>query len=297
MEEGTRTRHATQLRHFLQSHFRHDVWTLTLPEGSGHETYFASDGEHDLFIKLGAQPDRAVILSEAGLSPPVLAVGVLDDGTSVLVQQRFDGRQPSRSDYRDRLDDVTALMRAMHHNRQLLDILPLLPTESYAQTGLLAMERLRTRWSSYRERVPHVAEWVDSCLDRLTADLQGFGGEGLVASHNDFCRANLLLTPDGKLYVLDLEEMSREDPAHDLGAVLWWYYPPEMWPPFLRAAGYADTRELRERMRVRLAMHSLAISLPRANSFDRSDPEAFSRRLVDFRAVYEGRPNPEISSP
>jgi thiamine kinase-like enzyme len=76
-------------------------------------------------------------------------------------------------------------------------------------------------------------------------------------SHNDICNANWLLTPQGRLYLIDLELMSLDDPAVDIGATLWWYYPPELRRRFLEVVGYADDESFRIRMRVRMAMHCL----------------------------------------
>ena len=95
-----------------------------------------------------------------------------------------------------------------------------------------------------------------------------FQGTGLVASHNDICNANWLLSPDGALYLIDLEAMSLDDPAVDIGATLWWYYPPGLRGKFLVMAGYINDTSFERRMQVRMAMHCLNIILPREQSFD-----------------------------
>ena len=118
-------------------------------------------------------------------------------------------------------------------------------------------------------------------------------GAGLVASHNDICNANWLVASDGKIYLIDLESMSLDDPACDIGATLWWYYPPELRQRFLDIVGYADDEQFQNRMRVRMALHCLSIILPRDRSFDRFDPDSFVESLTDFRAVLAGRQNPE----
>jgi thiamine kinase-like enzyme len=114
-----------------------------------------------------------------------------------------------------------------------------------------------------------------------------------VASHNDVCNGNWLVTADGRLYLLDYESMSLDDPALDLGAILWWYYPPKLRPEFLQIAGCEDDTDFRQRMNIRMAIHNLNIIIPRENSFDRFTAERFGEALVDFRAVVEGRENPQ----
>jgi thiamine kinase-like enzyme len=101
------------------------------------------------------------------------------------------------------------------------------------------------------------------------------------------------VTLDGTIYLLDYESMSLDDPALDLGAILWWYYPPEMRDEFLSIAGYENDEEFRNRMRIRMAIHTLNIIIPRKGSFDQFVGEAFNKELDDFRAVVGGRENPQ----
>src|SRR6185503_8118958 len=112
-------------------------------------------------------------------------------------------------------------------------------------------------------------------LNQLIQQVSLFSGEGLVASHNDICNANWLFASDGKIYIVDFESMSVDDPAADMGALLWWYYPPELRQRFLEIAGYPYNDNFKFRMRVRMAFHCLSITLPRAGSFDQFKPEGF----------------------
>jgi hypothetical protein len=95
------------------------------------------------------------------------------------------------------------------------------------------------------------------------------------------------------VYLLDLDSMTLDDPARDLGALLWWYYPPALRPRFLELSGRSGDAELTERMRIRMAMHCLHIALPRAQSYDTFRPVWFAQCLEDFRAVLDGRDNPQ----
>jgi thiamine kinase-like enzyme len=155
------------------------------------------------------------------------------------------------------------------------------------------MDQLRQKWESYNEQVPNVAPFVDDSLDELQGQIHRFSTEGLVASHNDICNANWLFASDGNIYMVDFESMSMDDPAFDLGALLWWYYPPRLLKPFLETAGYSYDQEFRYRMRVRMALHCLSITLPREGSFDPFDSDQYEDALTDFRAVLEGRENPQ----
>jgi thiamine kinase-like enzyme len=290
---GERLRHWEEVRAFLQRAFGIERWNFTLPAGTGNETYFAHGGERSCFVKLEACPERTVAMSEAGISPPVLAIERLEDGTPVLIQAYVEGRTPRRSDYHEHLGQVATLIRKMHHDPNVQKALHAPRSDLYSDVGRDAVADVRRRWEVYEASVPGVAAFVDSGLDHLARQVEDFTGLGLVASHNDFCNANLLLTGDGRIYVVDLEAMSMEDPARDVGVTLWWYYPPEMRSLFLQIAGYADDPQFQHRMRVRTALHCLGITLPRAGSFDRLDPSSYGERLADFRAALTGEENPE----
>ena len=56
--------------------------------------------------------------------------------------------------------------------------------------------------------------------------------------------------------------------------------------------GYSLDDELQQRLRLRMALHSLHIALPRPGSFDHFDPAAFLENLNDVRLILLGEENP-----
>jgi thiamine kinase-like enzyme len=149
------------------------------------------------------------------------------------------------------------------------------------------------KWKRHKSQAPEVADFIDESLDYLRDQVIDFQGTGLIASHNDICNANWLISTEGQLYLIDLDAMSLDDPALDVGATLWWYYPPKLRKSFLTRAGYINDITFEKRMQVRMAMHCLNIRLPRERSFDEFDPASFAESLTDFRAILAGRDNPE----
>jgi len=287
-----RQHHQQEVQAFLQKHLRNTHWDFTLPRGHGHETYFAHSNGLACFVKLGVQISRYQAMASVGLTPQVLAAGYLGDGTSIIVQPYIAGRTPSRKDYRTYLEQVATTINKTHHNPQLEQILPQASSDLYSVVGLETLTHIQQRWNRYRSRVPQVAGFVDESLAYLAQQVQSFQGTGLVASHNDICNGNWIVASDGRLYLIDLEAMSLDDPAVDMGAILWWYYPPELRPRFLGIAGYADDEPFQFRMRVRMTMHCLHITLPR-ESFDQFDPNSFAQSLTDFRAILTNGENPQ----
>jgi thiamine kinase-like enzyme len=289
----SRTQHKDQVQAFLQATFGDKNWQLTLPHGWGHESYFARADGSTYFVKLGVQPDRYQAMASLGLTPPLLVAGHLADGTAIIVQPYIAGRTPSRADYRAGLEQVAAVIHKTHHSPAVLRTLPRASSPCYSDSGMAVLDDIRQRWQPYRGQVPEAADFVDQSLDTLAGQVGAFTGEGLVASHNDICNANWLVTNEGHWYLIDLDAMSPDDPALDIGATLWWYYPPDLRPRFLALTGYTNDPDFAVRMRVRMALHCLNILLPRPGSFDRFDPAAFAESLVDFRAALAGEENPQ----
>lgn len=288
-----RQQHWPQVRAFLQKNFGVDNWAFTLPSGSGNETYVAHGAGQPYFIKLGAHVEKYQVLMADGLTPPLLATGILEDGITILVQEYVLGRKPTRRDYQANLEQVATIISKTHHNPQLKAILSAVPSNEYRESALRALTALCQRWATYKFQVANVADFVDQSLVVLTKQSEQFVGTGLVASHNDICNANWLLTPENRFYLIDLESMALEDPACDVGALLWWYYPPALRPQFLKAAGCTNDPQFEFRMRVRMAMHALSITLPRVKSFDQFDASGYDQALTDFRTVMQGEENPQ----
>jgi len=287
-----RRQHQPEVLGFLQKHFSGQHWSFALPIGSGNETYFAYADDSAYFVKLGVQIARYQAMASLGLSPPVLAAGYLEDGLSIVVQPYVAGRNPSRKDYRLHLEQIAAAIHRMHHSPELQRVLPQVSSDLYCVAGLESLHRLQQLWLHYRAQVPEIAEFVDESLAYLSQQVQLFPGNGLVASHNDICNANWLVTSDGQLYLTDLELMSLDDPALDIGATLWWYYPPALRQRFLEIVGYANDEPFQFRMRLRMALHCLSITLPRERSFDEFDSTSYAQSLTDFRAILVGEENP-----
>jgi hypothetical protein len=288
-----RQEHQQEVHAFLQKHLSLYDWRFSLPHGWGKESYFAHGFKRTYFVKVGVQVGSYLAMAEIGLTPPVIVHGQLESGVSVIVQSFITGHEPSRSDYRERMIEVAELIREMHNSPRVKGVLQAAPSNLYKHAGLQALDRLRQKWERCKAQVPSVAGFVDGSLEHLAGQVNQFSGEGLVASHGDICNANWLFASGGKIYLIDFDLMKMDDPALDLGALLWWYYPPGLRGSFLEVAGYRYDDELKFRMQVRMAMHCLDILLPRGESFDQFKPESFGESLLDFRTILEGQENPE----
>jgi thiamine kinase-like enzyme len=239
------------------------------------------------------QVARYQVLSELGITPHILASGYLEDGISIIVQPYIAGKTPTPKDFQNHLEAFAAVLNQTHHSLEAKQTLVQAPSELYKEAGLRVFETVSKKWVAYKPLVPALSDFVDESLASLRSQILTFQGAGLAASHNDICNANWLLAEDGAVYLIDLESMAPDDPAFDLGALLWWYYPPDLRDKFITLAGYQNDEAFQKRRQVRMALHCLNIILPREDSFDEFDPAAFEEDLIDFRACFADQENPQ----
>ena len=286
-------KHQQEVRALLQNQFSCNDWNFSPSHGSGKESYFAQGNGQRYFVKIGVQAEYYLVMAEIGLTPPVVFHDQLESGITVIVQPLIEGRKPSRKDFRERRDDVAKTIHKLHNNPLIRKVLQVTPSEMYKDAGLLALDHIVQKWKRYKAQVPLEAGFVDESLEQVKMQVNQFAGEGLVTSHGDICNANWLFTSNGEIYLIDFDLMKMDDPALDVGALLWWYYPPDSRASFLEVTGYRYDDVFKFRMQHRMAMHCLDILLPRDNSFDQFKSESFGASLRDFRAVLEGNENPE----
>ena len=288
-----RQEHQREVDDFLRKHLSLYDWKYSLPPGTGKESYFAHGFKRTYFVKVGVEIERYRAMADIGLTPPVVLDEHLESGKSIIVQLAIDGRRPSGAEYREHLIEVAELVREMHTNSRIKKILQPASSDLYCDAGTRALLHLRETWERYRAQLPQVADFVDHSLRYLAEQVDLFSGNGLVATHGDICNANWLFTADGRIYLLDFDSMVMDDPAVDLGALLWWYYSPELRLQFLNVAGYRYDEEFKHRMQIRMAMHCLKITLPREASFDQLDAEHYEQAMGDLKAILQGKENPE----
>jgi thiamine kinase-like enzyme len=291
----SRKSHMSDVFAFLCENFPGKEWKISLPQhGSGQESFFAETDKLAFFVKLGVQVERYRVMFELGLSPRLVTTGSLADGTNLIIQEKVIGRHPSRKDFHCHLDQFAHAIGTTHRCENLKALLPQKISNRYIDACLESLSQIEKRWAFYKPLVkPACAVFVDEGIEYLREEIIQIQGAGLVASHNDVCDGNWLVSSDGKVYLIDYEDMSLGDPALDIGAILWWYYPPNLRAKFLEIAGYMNNADFLNRMRIRMAVHCLNIILPRENSFDHFDAGSFDESLDDFRAVLDGQDNPQ----
>lgn len=286
------TTHQAVITRFLGELHPQATWRLRSPSaGTQRESYFASSQHGVYFVKINANIAVYEIAAALGITPPIVASGLVADDATILVQQFIRGTPPVWSTFQNRLSDFAAIINTLHHAPSMRQAASQ-TQDTLAKTATRAVQHVIGRWQRYREQVPQLAGEVDMLLSKLASELSGLDEAAPVASHNDLNMSNWIVAESGALHLLDFDMLTLDDPAQDMGMLLWWYYPPALRSRFLELAGHEDSDVFRERMRLRMTLHSLSILLPREDSFDQFDGTRFAQRFGDVRAVYAGKENP-----
>ncbi|MBN1964338.1 MAG: phosphotransferase [Anaerolineae bacterium] len=256
-----------------------------------------------------------VLAAELGLAPRVLLWeqgALLLDRQPVVASDFITPGVPDVEWFHSNLQQVAALLARLHRDEDLGDLL-----ESFQRGDRRAdaLAAARAAWANVQVRLADlgVAAWgpeLRAVLDELTLygawfgsqiqrRLAAFQGVPVGPVHGDLNRYNWLVGGDNRVTLIDWERARLDDPALDVGMMLFWYVPRALWPIFAR--GYAgaspqavDADALLERARIRYPLHAIDVcawKLERLAGGQESDSgaalaflEPFLRDLRQLRA-------------
>jgi hypothetical protein len=277
---------STPATYILASYFpRHD-WLVRRPEHAGAgESYVATSGDRELFLKLDV--DAAVVqrVAELGIAPAVVANGSYQ-GRPYVVQEYLHGTHPDRKWISLHLPRLAALIQKYHRDPVLATLLAKGPSLGYAEhisTGLGDMAALIAQLPES----PHKAE-LSHLLAELSEQARSFDPVGLVPAHADPNYHNFLLVGE-RVYLLDWEGVTLSDPLRDVGPLLWWYAPQQKWPEFFAAYSTEMDEQIERKVYWWAARQSCWVALWFAG---RGLLEQAAPFMLDFEAALRGRANP-----
>src|SRR5262249_14521126 len=140
------------------------------------------------------------------------------------------GTYPDRPWIRSHVTEVAELIRTYHEDKALADILAQGQACSYRQhlnDDLAVLQRQVASQANTSLRAP---------FNKLKELTQSFDDAHLVPVHNEPNMKNMLLH-DGKLTLIDWDEVLLSDPLRDIGVFLWWYLPIPQWQDFFTSYG------------------------------------------------------------
>ena len=232
--------------------------------------------------------------AEAGLAPRVLfwQPGPFELGGQPVIVSEYVASPPlDRAWFHDHLRQAATLLARLHRDADLTDALEAMD-RGQARSDCLAAARGARALLEERLVALAAREWspaVADVLNRLTAHLAWFGariqpnraafaGQRVGPVHGDVQRGNWLAGPDGRVYLVDWDKAWLDDPALDVGMLLYWYVDPALWPVFLReyaTGGDArpDVDALLIRARIRYPLHALSLCLWAIEELPRQEAE------------------------
>ena len=118
-------------------------------------------------MKVGVHAERYLAMAEIGLTPTFIFHGQLEGGETIIVQSFIEGKEPSRKDYRERMNDVADVVHKLHNSPQVKEVLEVVSSDFYKDAGLSALDRLRQKWERYKAQVPSAVGFVEASLEQL----------------------------------------------------------------------------------------------------------------------------------
>jgi len=223
-----------ELRRLLKQLLGPGNWRLrsmTLGRGDRDKVIAERDGTR-YFVKLmwppGAAATRAA--SDVGLAPPVRATGTLADGRAVVVQDFLKGTGGAEPRGREWIqmhaDELADLFASLARRTDLLASLPRRLSErprERVQARLhdmsLVLDELATSSWSELGRARDVLGQVRAVGEAMPDIPHALG-----PVHGDPQWANWLLTPEGRVYLVDWDHARLDDPVTDPARLAWWLY-------------------------------------------------------------------------
>lgn len=234
------------------------TWNITRPkEGWEKNVYIArSEGDKSYIVKFGVNPEVMKRLSDLGVTPQVIATG-LEQGKTYMIQAYVATPFVSRKYLSNNLQTLANAISIYHNDSILKNILlRTLPKDHLSISGELSSFQSSFSALSPKCQFSKIAIGIKEIQKRYSM----LSDTLLTPVHDDPNTKNIFLTKKG-LQFIDWNKIRLSDPLSDIGALLWWYVPPEKWGKFFRHYDISLTDSLLERIYLAAAKMSLGFTL------------------------------------
>ncbi len=254
------------VQRYLHDHVAPIAWELHPPARgwSGARCFIARSSQRTVFVKLGGDERVLQLLSDAKLTPELLAGGAFAQ-TRITVQAFVEGQHPTRQWYASHMNTWADLIHRLSQLSTLRALVPAVPDETYQSLLTRYVGQVQALYTP-ANLSPSEQAVVETLLEAYAARIPSIAGAGLVPTHGDPGPDNLLIAPTG-VYLIDWDRLHRSDPMRDVALVAWWMYPPAQWPELLDRFGIdlADNAQ-QERFSMYISVWSLEVALFFANA-------------------------------
>jgi len=272
----------------LAQHFARQHWRIRVPPaGVQKEAYIAQSEHHNLFIKFDVAAWALPRLAAIGVAPPLLFRG-MHAGRPYIIQTLVEGTHPDRGWFAQNVVVLAHFIKRYHTDKQLTELLSPLRMQGYEehiQHEVATLAHALTTASLDTFATRHTR----STFDRFTEQSKRLRPVPLVPVHVDPSPVNMLVTQQG-LTMVDWDDVLLSDPLRDIGLMLWWYLPRNIWHTFFDAY---ETPGDHHRLFWWVAKRSLELALWLDQRHARDQAQAF---LEDFFRAVQHRDNPQVAA-
>lgn len=282
------------IQRYLYEHVAPTAWQIEYPQrGFTYGTrYIGISAKQKVFVKLGEDYRILQSVSDAGLTPRYLAGGYLGESW-ITVQEWVEGWHPNHTWFTANIQTWAALMKHLHSLVELRQYLAPVADERYQSLLAVYIEKIIEFVGTLTFNAD-THQQIQNLLEQYATRLPLIEGSGLVPTHGDPNRDNLLITP-GQVYLLDWGSIHLSDPIRDVAQVLWWQYPRDAWPAMCEQFGLdLEDPQQAERFYLYISTRALDVSL----FFHKINEDYWAQRfLKDAHAALTSRePGPLLSS-
>ncbi|KLI74803.1 MULTISPECIES: phosphotransferase family protein [Lacticaseibacillus] len=243
-------------------------WSLQPAGGSTGSAFLGVYANQKYFLKRNASPFLAA-LSVEHITPRLLWTRRVSTGDVLTAQEWLDGETLTREQM---MQPVVASMLAKVHHSSLLK-------RMLRQVGGQVLDPDQLRRSLLQNFPENLA--AQPRVEQALAEIQRWVPRVTVQSvcHGDLNHKNWLRA-NGRLYLVDWEQVALGDPAYDLADVMAHYGNHDTWPAFLAAYGANMDDQLQHRLYWYSDLHLLS-DMKTAALHQRSDEVAKALRQFE----------------
>lgn len=196
-------------------------WQLYPIGGDTGKAYMGTKDEEKVFLKRNSSPFLAALSLEQ-ITPRLIWTKRVENGDVLTAQEWCNGRTLSDSEMGSR--QVADILSRVHQSQTLRRMLERVGGKTVYASHLL--EDLYFNLSPDLQSHPTIALVFNHLVDSLD---QIENLRQIRASHGDVSCDNLLLSDQGKLYLVDWDSAILADPANDLGQLFARYIDIDDW--------------------------------------------------------------------
>lgn len=231
-----------KIKEMLSENIQKGVWVLDVAsEGKSKVTYVAKLGERKVFVKNEKVSSALLRLSEIEIAPKIIYLQG-DGENGVFVQEFVEGKHPSNKFIDKNYKKFAELFRVFHLDSKLAKILT---KENDTYDGVITgMIDWMEEWGG---KIEILTQRERDHMDDLIKNKPVGVTDSLTPIHADPNASNFMIL-EGRIYVIDWDDVCLSDPLRDIGQFCYEYVEKENWRDFCSVMGIDLNKSRLKRM-------------------------------------------------